>query len=257
MLYQTLNPLARVACIAAGIAIVFLGWHFAVQAGFVSSLLMPPPSSVASALFDMALTSRFWSDLFSTVVAWMLGVIIGTIIGGVLGFVLGINSYVWAAVEPWVEFLRALPSVVLVPLLSLFFGIGTNSRLACATLVVTVLMASSASTAIRATRASYLRLAVAWHASLLQTIISFYLPATLSHLAVALRAAIPLALIVTVAADMLIATDSGIGRILMDSLAVFDTSKLYAGVIVVGVLGYLSVGISSFVEHRTIHWSGK
>jgi NitT/TauT family transport system permease protein len=256
MLNQKLNPLARAACIAAGIAVVLLGWHLAVKAGWVSNLLLPPPSSVATALSDMAQTGAFWKDLFATVFTWALGVVIGTVAGGILGFVLSLNPYVWAACEPWVEFLRALPSVVLVPLLSLFFGIGTNSRLACAALVVAVLMASSASTAIRATRGSYLRLAVAWRATLLQTIASFYFPATLSHMAVALRAAIPLALIVTVAADMLIATDAGIGRILMDSLAVFNTSKLYAGVIVVGALGYLSVGISSIVERKTIHWSG-
>lgn len=256
MLYQKLNPVIRTACSTAGIAIVLLGWHLAVKAGWISDLLLPPPSSVATALLDMVQTSGFWKDLFSTVVAWVLGIILGTLIGGILGFGLGLNAYVWAAAEPWVEFFRALPSVVLIPLLSLFFGIGTNSRLACSTLVVAVLMASSASTAIRATRGSYLRLAVAWRASLLQTIRSFYFPATLSHLAVALRAAIPLALIVTVAADMLIATDAGIGRILMDSLAVFDTRKLYAGVIVVGVLGYVSVGISSVLERKTIHWSG-
>ena len=256
MMYQKLNPLTRAVCVAMGIVVVFLSWHFAVKAGWVSNLLLPPPSSVAAALSDMAQTRVFWADLFSTVGAWTLGVLLGTVIGGVFGFALGLNPYVWAAAEPWIEFLRALPSVVLVPLLSLFFGIGTNSRLACATLVVAVLMASSASTAIHATRGSYLRLAIAWRASLLQTIHSFYFPATLSHLAVALRAAIPLALIVTVAADMLIATDAGIGRILMDSLAVFDTRKLYAGVIVVGVLGYLSVGISSILERKTIHWSG-
>jgi len=256
MLYQKLNPLIRAACIVAGIVIVLLCWHFSVKAGWVSDLLLPPPSSVAAALAKMMETHSFWTDVSSTVFTWALGVILGTVIGGILGFVLGLNRYVWAAAEPWVEFIRALPSVVLVPLISLFFGVGTNSRLACAALVVAVLMASSASTAIHATRGSYLRLAIAWRASLLQTIVSFYFPATLSHMVVALRAAIPLALIVTVAADMLIATDTGIGRILMDSFAVFDTSKLYAGVIVVGVLGYLSMGISSFIERKTIHWSG-
>jgi NitT/TauT family transport system permease protein len=256
MLYQKLNPLTRAACIATGIVIVLASWHFMVKVGWISSLLLPPPASVATALVEMMQTRTFWSDLFSTVIAWLLGIILGTVIGGILGFTLGLNPYVWAAAEPWIEFLRALPSVVLVPLLSLFFGIGTNSRLACSTLVVAVLMASSASTAIHATRSSYLRLAIAWRASSLRTITSFYFPAALSHLAVALRAAIPLALIVTVAADMLIATDAGIGRILMDSLAVFDTSRLYAGVIVVGVLGYLSMGISSIVERKAIHWSG-
>ncbi|HUI07031.1 MAG TPA: ABC transporter permease subunit [Verrucomicrobiae bacterium] len=256
MLYQKLNPLIRLACIVVGIAVVLLGWHIAVEAGWVNSLLLPSPSSVAAALVEMARTQKFWSDLSATIVAWALGVILGTVIGAILGFALGLNAYVWAAAEPWVEFFRALPSVVLVPLMSLFFGIGTNSRLACGTLVVAVLMASTASTAIRATRGTYLRLAVAWHASLFRTIRSFYFPAMLSHLAITLKAAIPLALIVTVAADMLIATDSGIGRILMDSLAVFDTRTLYAGVIVVGALGYLSVGITSLLERKTIHWSG-
>lgn len=256
MLYQKLNPLARTACIVAGASVVLLSWHFAVKAGWVSDLLLPSPASVAQALAEMMQTRSFWNDLTATVVTWVLGVVLGTVIGGTLGFLLGLNPYIWAAAEPWVEFLRALPSVVLVPLISLFFGIGTNSRLACATLVVAVLMASSASTAIHATRSSYLRLAVAWRASLFRTVTSIYFPATLSHLVVALRAAIPLALIVTVAADMLIATDSGIGRILMDSLAVFDTRKLYAGIFVVGLFGYLSVGIGSIVERKTIHWGG-
>jgi len=156
MLYQKLNPLIRAACIVAGIVIVLFCWHFAVKVGWVSDLLLPPPSSVAAALAKMMETHSFWTDVSSTVFTWALGVILGTVVGGILGFVLGLNRYVWAAAEPWVEFLRALPSVVLVPLISLFFGIGTNSRLACAALVVAVLMASSASTAIHATRGSYL-----------------------------------------------------------------------------------------------------
>ncbi len=203
----------------------------------------------------MAQTSAFWHDIASTVVTWLAGVIVGTMIGGVLGFFLALNPYIWAAAEPWVEFFRSLPSVVLVPLVSIFLGVGANSRFACATLVVAALMMASAATAIRATRSSHLRLAIAWRASFFRTMVSFYFPATLSHLAVALRAAIPLALIVTVAADMLVATDSGLGRILMDALAVFDTKKLYAGVIVVGVLGYLAAAISALLERKTIHWS--
>lgn len=195
-------------------------------------------------------------DLIATFGTWLLGVLVGTILGGALGLLLGLNAYVWAAAEPWVEFFRSLPSVVLIPLVSIFMGVGVGSRFACATLVVVLLMVSSAATALRSTRSSYLRLGVAWRATPIQMLLTFYLPATLSHLVLALRAAIPLALIVTVAADMLIATDSGIGRILMDSLAVFDTRKLYAGVIVVGILGYAAVGLSALLERKAIHWSG-
>jgi ABC-type nitrate/sulfonate/bicarbonate transport system permease component len=256
MLQRKLHPSKRVLCALIGVFIILGFWQVAVSLGLVNDLLLPRPASVGQALVALLGMPSFWLDLRATVVTWLLGVVVGTLLGGAIGLVLGLNSYIWAAAEPWVEFMRALPSVVLVPLISVFLGVGTRSRFACATLVVVLLMVSSAATAIRATRSSYLRLAISWRVTPLQLLWTFYLPATLSHLVVALRAAIPLALIVTVAADMLIATDAGIGRILMDSLAVFDTKKLYAGVLVVGVLGYLAAGISSFLERKTIHWSG-
>lgn len=256
MLYKKLPFSVRAMCIAGGVVAILALWQIVVVLGLISNLLLPAPGSVAQALVKLTKSQSFWLDLTTTVGTWLLGVLVGTIVGGALGLLLGLNSYLWAAAEPWVEFLRALPSVVLIPLVSIFLGVGAGSRFACAALVVILLMISSSATALHATRTSYMRLAISWRATRLQMLREFYLPATLSHLMVALRAAIPLALIVTVAADMLIATDTGIGRVLMDSLAVFDTKKLYAGVIVVGLLGYVAARLSAILENKTIHWSG-
>jgi ABC-type nitrate/sulfonate/bicarbonate transport system permease component len=224
--------------------------------GVVSPLLLPAPRLVGSALLKLIQTSMFWKALVATVYTWAIGIVVGTLVGGTVGLLLGLNTYVWSAAEPWVEFFRALPSIVLVPLVSILLGVGSGSRVVCAALVVFLLMVSSAAAAIRSTRGSYIRLARAWRLRPSQRMMLLYVPATLSHLTIALRAAIPIALIVTVAADMLIATDAGIGLILMDSLAVFDTKRFYAAVTVVGVLGYIAAGLSAFLERRTIHWSG-
>ena len=256
MLNKNLPTKIRVVCIALGLVVLIFLWEIAIATNVVSSLLLPHPLAVCQALGRLLGTSTFWRDIGSTVTTWVLGIAIGTMLGGPIGLGIAINRYIWAALEPWVEFLRALPSVVLVPIVSLILGVGATSRLACAALVVFLLMVSSASAAVRTTRSSYIRLAIAWRATPTQRLVSFYFPSTLSHMAVALRAAIPLALIVTVAADMLIATDAGIGRILMDSAAVFDMNKLYAGVIIVGLLGYTGAMLSSFIERKTIHWSG-
>ena len=132
---------------------------------------------------------------------------------------------------------------------------GNGARFVCVSLVVLLLMMSSAAAAVRITRASYLRLAKAWRVAPWKMLLNFYLPATLSQLAIALRAAIPLALVVAVAADMLIATDAGIGRILLDATAVFDTKTLYAGVFVVGLLGYIASRIGALIERHMLHWS--
>lgn len=249
--------LQKIFSIIVGIICVVALWTFVLWLKLVSQLLLPWPSKVIVTLYNMVGTMQFWQDLSSTVITWLAGVIIGTIVGTFFGILLALNRYVWAAVEPWVEFVRALPSVVLIPLVSLFMGVGIASRLLATSLVVIVLMMSTSGSAIRSTSLAHMRLATAWRVTPIQRLFHFQFPSALSHMAVALKAAIPLALIVAVAADMLIATDSGIGKIIMDSLAVFDTAKLYAAVLVVGALGYFAALIGSTLERLTIHWSGR
>src|SRR5882724_13591130 len=134
MLYRTLRFSTRIACIVTGLIVILALWQLTTKSGVISKLLLPSPISVAQALMTLTKTQSFWLDLGTTVGTWLLGVVVGTILGGAIGLLLGLNPYVWAAAEPWVEFLRALPSVVLVPLVSLFLGVGTGSRFASAAL---------------------------------------------------------------------------------------------------------------------------
>ena len=257
MFDHPLGYLQKALCIVFGFVAFILLWTAALKVDLISTVLLPWPIEVGRALVAMLGTEQFWQDLSSTVWTWLVGVVVGSAVGAFLGVVLGLNRYVWAAVEPYVEFIRALPSVVLIPLVSLFMGVGAFSRLTACALVVAVLMMATSGTAIRSTSAAHLRLAIAWRSSAVQRLFYFQLPAALSHMIVALKAGIPIALIVAVAADMLIATDAGIGRIIMDSLAVFDTAKMYAAVLVVGCLGYIASLFGSRIETWALHWSGK
>lgn len=256
-MYNRIGHVQKLLCIAVGVAAVLLLWTSILHAGLVSTVLLPWPNDVGRELITMLGSQNFWQNLSGTVWTWLAGVIIGSLLGAFLGVALGLNRYVWAAVEPWVEFIRALPSVVLIPLVSLFMGVGVSSRLTACALVVVVLMMATSGTAIRSTSAAHLRLATAWRATAIQRLLYFQLPAALSHMIIALKAGIPIALIVAVAADMLIATEAGIGKIIMDSLAVFDTAKMYAAVLVVGLLGYIASLVGSKIEIWALHWSGK
>lgn len=257
MMYSTPGPWQRFLSILGGALVVGFAWEAALRLGLAPRLLLPSPGRVCEALWRLVGTPSFWGDIGSTVWTWVAGVLLGALLGATCGVLLGLNRYVWAATEPWIEFFRALPSVVLVPLVSLFLGVGASSRLVCATAVVAVLMVSTAGTALRSAALAHQKLAVAWRASPSETILYFLIPAALSHMIVALKAAIPIALIVAVAADMLIATDAGIGKVIMDSLAVFDTPTMYAAVLVVGFLGYLAAVLGTWIERLTVHWSGE
>lgn len=257
MFDRQVGHLQKLLCVTIGFGVVLFLWACTLWAQLVPTVLLPWPSDVGRALVAMLSSHQFWQDLNGTLWTWLAGVVIGSLSGASLGVALGLNRYVWTSVEPWVEFIRALPSVVLIPLVSLFMGVGVSSRLTACALVVAVLMMATSGTAIRSTSAAHLRLAIAWRATAVQRLIYFQLPAALSHMVVALKAGIPIALIVAVAADMLIATEAGIGKIIMDSLAVFDTAKMYAAVLVVGVLGYVASLVGSRIEVWALHWSGK
>lgn len=257
MLYSPLKPWQRLLAVLCGMVVLGIAWDAALRLNIAPRLLLPPPKQVLHALIRLLNGPAFWAALGSTVWTWAAGVVAGALIGAGAGILLGLNRYIWAATEPWVEFTRALPSVVLVPLVSLFLGVGSSSRLVCTTTVVAVLMVSTAGTALRSAALAHQKLAYAWRASNLQTIYYFMLPAALSHMIVALKAAIPIALIVAVAADMLIATDSGIGKVILDSVAVFDTPTMYAAVLVVGILGYGAAVVGTLIERITVHWSGR
>ena len=256
MLYSSLSFWQRLLCVIMGIIVLVLLWEAALRLGVAPRLLLPPPGRVMGSLWHLLGTGGFWRDILSTVSTWLAGVLFGAILGAIGGILLGLNRYVWAATEPWIEFLRALPSVVLVPLVSLFLGVGA-SALVCSAAVVAVLMVSTAGTALRSAAHAHQKLAIACAASRTQTVAYFLVPAAVSHMAVALKAAIPIALIVAVAADMLIATEAGIGKVIMDALAIFDTPTMYAAVIVVGLLGYVAAILGNTIERLAIHWSGR
>lgn len=245
--------------IAGSVGFIFVVgiWYLSIYTGTVNKILLPYPHKVMIEFFTLFSQHQFWIDLGSTIFTWIGGVVLGIVFGFILGVIIGLNTFIYYAFEPWIEFIRSLPSVVLVPIVALFLGVGINSRLACSSIVVTVMLLSNIGIAFRTVKQSHLKLAQSWKINKKQRLIYFILPATLSHLVVTLKSAIPIALIVAVAADMLIATDNGVGKIIMDSMAVLNTSKLYAAIFVVGVLGYVASLLSNKIEQETIHWSGK
>jgi ABC-type nitrate/sulfonate/bicarbonate transport system permease component len=232
-------------------------WYLLIYSGIINKILLPYPHKVLIEFFSLLKESQFWIDLGSTTFTWLGGIVLGVLFGSVLGLLIGINQFIYDAFEPWIEFIRSLPSVVLVPLVALFFGVGINSRLACSAIVVTVMLLSNIGISFRSIKLSHIKLAQSWKITKKQKLIYFILPAALSHLVATLKSAIPIALIVAVAADMLIATDNGIGKIIMDSMAVLNTTKMYAAIFVVGILGYTASLFSNKIEQKTIHWSGK
>lgn len=105
----------RIALGAAGLALLFGAAQLAVLLSGASRLTFPLPSAVLGSVFSLAGTGDFWSSFGGTVSAWAEAMLIAVVIGVPAGLLLGSFTALESALTLVIEFLRPIPSVVLVP----------------------------------------------------------------------------------------------------------------------------------------------
>lgn len=248
---------AQAVSALSGLLVVSILLTIVAEFEVVPQLLLPHPRIILAALLSLFQDDYFWISLWATSSNWITSIVLGTLFGLFIGVAASANPYAWAAILPIVEMLRSLPSVVIVPIFALFLGAGDVSKVACASTVVAVLIIAVSGTAIRSLDRSYLRLAAAWCLSTRQLYVKIVFPALLPELIIAIKAALPLALIVCIASEMLVSTQRGLGVIVLNSLAVFKTDTMYATVFCIAFMGYSASLIGSVIEKKLLHWSGK
>jgi ABC-type nitrate/sulfonate/bicarbonate transport system permease component len=111
------TPVVATAAVIAAVELL-------VAAGAIDERAFPRPSSIARALYDEVQRDGFWVAVLRTLHGWAfgLGLAIGTAVP--LGIAVGSNAWVYRSVRFIVDFIRPIPSIALLPLFILLFGIG-------------------------------------------------------------------------------------------------------------------------------------
>ncbi|OGF21867.1 hypothetical protein A2Y83_00895 [Candidatus Falkowbacteria bacterium RBG_13_39_14] len=71
-----------------------------------------------------------------------------------------------------------------------------------------------------------------------------------------LRIALSLSLVVAIASEMIIGGTRGLGKKIMDDMVVYNLTEMYAIIILIGSLGFISNKLFSVLENKIIHWKG-
>jgi ABC-type nitrate/sulfonate/bicarbonate transport system permease component len=114
---------------AAGILLFLLAWEMLPRLGLVNERYLPPASRVLIQFFTYLGQPAFWSDVAQTMTAWALGLGISIVAAVALGLLIGSSSFLRKATHSTIEFLRPIPSVALIPLAVLLFGVKIESSL--------------------------------------------------------------------------------------------------------------------------------
>ncbi len=211
-------------------------------------------SSAMRALGTVLTGSELRTDVLPSIYQVLIGFAIASIAGVVLGLVIGTFRFLDPWVRPVIEFMRAVPPPLIIPVATLIIGISGN--LVVAVIVFGALWPVLLNTTDGARRVEpvYLDTAKALHIPPWKVLGSIILPASSPMIMAGLRVALSTSLIMMVLAEML-ASSSGIGYLILTSQQTFTIPVTYGGVVLLGIIGWLFDGVFLLVEHRALRWN--
>jgi NitT/TauT family transport system permease protein len=236
---------------ALGIAVLLI-WQGA-SGRLVDNFFISNPIDVGQRLWGWIMNGSIFLHLAATVYATTLGFIIGAVGGAILGVWLGISSFANRLLNPYLNALNALPKVALAPLFVLWFGLGIESKIALAAVLVLFLVFLNTFAGVREVDQDLISGARLMRATRLQVIAKVIIPSAMSWVFAGLKIAVPYALIGTVLGEM-IAANRGLGYLVQFSGSQFDAAGVFA---VLFVIAMLAVGLNFLVEivqHRMERW---
>jgi ABC-type nitrate/sulfonate/bicarbonate transport system permease component len=234
-------------------ALIALGvWQLA-AAGPLAGSPLPTAGEAIGELARLVVTPEMWAATWDTVAMALLGLAIATAAGVLLGIGVGVSPLAMHATRVPLEFLKPIPPIVILPVVVLVLGptAGMGVFLVFIGCFVSIVVQASAGVfdtdpVAKATGQSYglSRGEILW---------SIVLPSALPYIGTAVRVAAPTALIVAVVAG-LIGGGPGLGQSLVQTQITGNQPRLFAYVLVLGILGLVVQGLSQWGERRLLHW---
>lgn len=225
-----------------GIA-VLLAWQGA-SGRLIDNFFISNPIDVGARLFRWTMDGSIFGHIWVTVYATAWGFIIGSIGGAILGVWLGVSPLASRLLNPYLNALNALPKVALAPLFVLWFGLGIESKIALAAVLVLFLVFLNTFAGVREVDQDLIDGARLMRATRTQVVFKVIIPSAMSWVFAGLKIAMPYALIGAVLGEM-IAANRGLGYLVQFSGSQFDTAGVFAVLIVIALL---AVGLNYLVE---------
>ncbi|PRI11206.1 ABC transporter permease [Leucobacter massiliensis] len=250
---RTLGSLRKPLLGLLGVAAFLLAWQALPATGAVNAAHFPGAFETLARLAGEVRDLEFWRNVGRTLTAWAIGLALATALALVLGTIIGMVPFLRRATHTVVEFLRPIPSVALIPLAVLSYGISLQAALVIVVFAsfwqvfVQVLYGVADVDAVASDTARSFGLPRS------ERLLRLVLPTALPYLMTGLRLAASVALILAVTAEMTIG-NPGLGNRLMLNYSNGDQVGVFAIVIVTGLIGLVVNLIFGVVERRALFW---
>ncbi|MCX7271640.1 MAG: ABC transporter permease, partial [Burkholderiales bacterium] len=192
----------------------------------------------------------------SAVTLWttLLGFGIATVVGLLLGVMIGASRGIYEALYPVMIGFNSVPKVAIVPVLILWFGVGTLPAVLTAFLISFFPIVVNVATGLATTEPELRDVLRALGASRLEIIRKIGLPRSMPYFFSSLKVAITLAFVGSVMAET-VGSNKGVGHLMLSAQAAFQVPLVFAGLLALAALGIVLYAVMAIVERRFTTWA--
>ena len=233
-------------------------WWITSSAGWVSRVFLPTPQATLASLAEgLNLSGNGNGELLAftlaTVGRMLEGWLLASLFGVLLGAAIGVSPAVRAWVQPTLEFIRPLPASALLPLAISMFGLNPGMVLFVVAFgaMWPVLLATVHGFA--AVEPGLAEVARCLQMSRPAFVWKVGLPNAMPDILAGMRLSMTISLIVAVVGEM-IASQSGLGQAILLAARAFRASELFAGIVLLGLIGFTSNALLALAEKKLLRW---
>lgn len=213
------------------------------------------PTDVANKLLEWWKGGELSSNIAITAGEALAGFVLGTLSGGTVGFIFGWFRRVADILDPFIIAIYSLPKVALAPLFIIWFGIGFEMKVILTSVIVFFLVFFNTYSGVRETSRELIDIVRLMGAGTPQVLVWVVLPSALTAIFIGLRVSVPYALIGAVVGEMM-ASNRGIGFLLVQSAGQFDTAGTFAALFILVVISMLFNEAIRYAERPLTRWKG-
>lgn len=235
--------------------VIILGiicWELIVLIFKIPEFILPSPIKIFQSLWDykVVILENAMHTLITTTIGFFLAIAIG-LIGGVL---LGSSVLIYEAFYPALIAFNSVPKVALIPILVIWFGIGTVPAIITAFLLSFFPIMVNVSTGIAGVEPELRDVLRALGATRLQMIYKVGIPRAMPYFFASLKVAMTVAFVGSIVSET-VASNNGVGYLILVASSRFQVPLAFACLFITGVLGILMYSICAYIEKRTTGWS--
>ena len=239
----------NIASIVGGI----LAWYLITLVPTINTFLASPRQVYAALLSESAANWRFFKDIWISLQRVLIGFGLAFIASIPVAFLMGWYPKVRSVVEPWIQFMRTIPPIALIPLVILAMGLGEPPKYTIIFVAAFLVMVVTIYQGVKEVDKTLIKAAYTFGARDRDLFWDIMIPASFPFILVGARLGMAASLTTLIAAE-LTGTTFGLGARIQGAQQFMDTSIVLLGIITIGIIGFILDKILLLVEKKLTRW---